>query len=195
MILNLEEKKLIKQAKAGDEKAFESLILSCKGKAYNIALRYMKNEADALDALQESFIKIFRYLNKFNEESKFDTWVYRIVVNTCTDMLRKNANAMNDVHLYDTNEEGQEVTVTLVDVEPLPETQLLRKEQARGITFCLNLLSDEHREIIVLRDIQDLSYEDIGSILECNIGTVKSRLSRARIKLREIYLENREQFF
>lgn len=194
MTINTEEKKLIKRAKAGDESAFEALILSCKGKAYNIALRYMKNEQDALDVLQESFIKIFRHLGKFKEDSKFDTWVYKIVVNTCNDILRKNISCKNnEIYLYSEDHEGNETTIDFVDTEPTPEEKVIKKEAATYILQCLDTMSDEHREILILRDMQGISYEEISEILESNIGTVKSRLSRARIKLRDIYLKNMEQ--
>ncbi len=193
MISDRNEKTLIKNAKNGDTDAFEQLILGCKGKAYNIALKYMKNQEDALDVLQESFIKIFRHLNKFHEESKFDTWVYRIVVNTCNDMLRKNSHYAKDVHIYQKNGDGREEMMDFVDTEPTPEESILYKEGFSQIEKCLERLNQEHREIIILRDIQEMTYEEICHILDCNIGTVKSRLSRARMKLREIYTDAREQ--
>ncbi|MEG1584220.1 MAG: sigma-70 family RNA polymerase sigma factor [Anaerovorax sp.] len=194
MGIDLEEKKLIKRAKSGDESAFEALILSCKGKAYNIALRYMKNEQDALDVLQESFIKIFRHLGKFKEDSQFDTWVYKIVVNTCTDILRKNNTQRNrEAHLYHEDEEGNELVADFIDPGPTPEEKVVGNENAAYILDCLNTMSDEHREVLILRDMQGMSYEEISEILDSNIGTVKSRLNRARIKLRDIYLKNREQ--
>lgn len=193
MVMDLEEKKLIKKAKSGDDGAFEALILSCKGKAYNIALRYMKNEQDALDVLQDSFIKIFRHLNKFKEDSKFDTWVYKIVVNTCNDALRKNVKHRKELHLYKDDEDGNETLLEFVDNSPTPEETLVRSENALYLQECLNKVGDEHREILILRDMQGMSYEEISEITSCNIGTVKSRINRARTKLRDIYLQNREQ--
>jgi len=170
------ESELIKLAKRGDEESFEALILSCKSKAYNLAFRYMGNEDDALDALQESFIKIFRHLSKFNEESRFDTWVYRIVVNCCNDMLKKNKRDYHD-----------EITMDIVDASPGPAAQLEKKEESAYIIECLNRLGDEHKEILILRDVQEFAYDEIAEILDCSIGTVKSRISRARQKLKEIY--------
>ena len=101
------EKELIAAAKAGDERSFELLITQCKTKAYNIALRYLRNEEDAMDALQESFIKIYRHLDSFKEGSKFETWVYRIVVNTCNDMLRKNSGALAESIVRSDEEEEE----------------------------------------------------------------------------------------
>ena len=126
------EKELIALAKAGDERSFELLIEQCKTKAYNIALRYLRNEEDAMDALQESFIKIYRHLGSFKEGSKFDTWVYRIVVNTCNDMLRKNHGAPVE-SLNRSDEEEEEYTLELPDPDPGPQESLLRKEQAKLI--------------------------------------------------------------
>jgi len=181
------EKELIKKAKKGDEKSFEALILSCKGRAYNIALRYMQNEEDALDAMQESFLKVFRHLNKFNEQSRFDTWVYRIVVNTCNDMLRKNKKH-NYIDTIYKNENDEEVAIEIADSAPGPDELLLRKEESGNILNCLNRLGKEHREVLILRDIKGFTYDEIADILECSIGTVKSRVSRAREKLKELYL-------
>ena len=182
------ERELIKRAKKGCVNSFEALILSCKEKAYNIALRYMKNEEDALDALQESFIKIYRHLPKFNEQSRFDTWVYRIVVNSCNDMLRKNSKISYSDNIYRSDDEN-DVEIEIADNAPGPEKTLERKEDSKYIIECLNKLNDEHREIVVLRDINGFSYEEIAEILDCSIGTVKSKISRARQKFKEVYLE------
>lgn len=188
------ERELITRAKAGDESGFEELILGCKTRAYNIALRYMRNEEDALDALQESFIKVFRYLASFKEESSFQTWVYRIVVNTCHDMLRKNAHIRKNSSLFQTGEDEEQETA-IPDTAPTPEEELERKETMRIILEALETLPAEQKEIIVLRDMQGFSYEEIGEILDCSLGTVKSRINRSRAKLREILTEQNKNFF
>lgn len=188
MSSDLREKQLIQKAKAGDERSFESLILSCQGKAFNIAVRYLKNEDDAMDALQESFIKIFRHLNSFKEDSRFDTWVYRIVVNTCNDMLRKNSNQKITDSIYKRSDE-EETIIEIPDLTGSPEAAIDQKEKSEHIISCLEKLNREHKEIIVLRDIHGFSYEEISGILNCSIGTVKSRINRSRLKLREILLE------
>lgn len=180
--------KLIEKAKKGDEQSFETLILSCKGKAYSIAFRYLRNEEDALDALQESFIKIYRGLGKFNGECQFDTWVYRIVVNTCNDFLRKYKRQVQTEELQKIGNDDSEYEVQLPDNEAGPDEKLLKKENSEYIIKCMEFLSDEHRQAIILRDIKGFSYDEIAEILECSEGTVKSRISRARQKLKEIYL-------
>lgn len=175
----IEEKFLIKRAIAGDEQSFERLIESNKTKAYNLALSYMKNEYDAQDVLQDSYIKIFRNLKNFKGQSSFDTWVYRIVVNTCKDYLRKRRDNLIDL----------EMAKEIEDREPGPEEVLDTKLTADLILKAMDSLTLDHREIIILRDIRSLSYEEIGFILDCSVGTVKSRLSRAREKLKTIILE------
>ena len=186
-VVNEKESEWIEKAKQGDEASFEALILSCKGKAYNIAYRYMRNEEDALDALQESFIKIYKNLHTFNEQSQFDTWVYRIVVNTCHDMLRKNKSRAEQSALYK-NADDEEVVIEIADTRPGPAELLEQKEESGYILRCLDKAGDDHKEVLTLRDIHGFSYEEIAGMLDCSMGTVKSRISRARIKLKEIYL-------
>jgi len=187
----VKERELIMRAKQGDEASFEALILSCKGKAYNIAYRYMRNEEDALDVMQESFIKIYRHLEKFNEQSQFDTWVYRIVVNACNDMLRKNKNKTINDTIYK-NKDSEDVFIEIADKGPRPDEILENKEKSKYILSCLEKTGHDHKEILILRDIQGFSYEQIAQILNCSMGTVKSRLSRARLKLKEIYLAGKQ---
>ena len=188
MSADLKEKLLIQKAKRGDEKSFESLILGCQHKAYNIALRYLKNEEDAMDALQESFIKIFRHLKSFKEDSRFDTWVYRIVVNTCNDMLRKNSNQKITDSIFKA-EDDKETIIEIPDSTSSPEEVYDKKEKSAYILNCLEKLNRDQKEIIILRDVQGFSYEEISEILECSVGTLKSRINRSRLKLREILLE------
>ena len=188
MSVDLREKQLIRKAKKGDENSLESLILGCQSRAFNVALRYLKNEEDAMDALQESFIKIYRHLNSFKEDSRFDTWVYRIVVNTCNDMLRKNSSRKTTDSIY-RNDDEKETILEIPDSSGAPEEVYDKKEKSEHIISCLEKLNAEQKEIIILRDIQGFSYEEISEILDCSIGTVKSRINRSRLRLREILLE------
>lgn len=194
MSADLREKQLIQKAKMGDESSFESLILGCQHKAFNIAIRYLKNEDDAMDALQESFIKIFRHLSSFKEDSRFDTWVYRIVVNTCNDMLRKNSNQKITDSIFKT-EDDKETVIEIADMSGAPEEVFNKKEKTEHIISCLEKLSQEQKEIIVLRDIHGFSYDEISGMLDCSIGTVKSRINRSRLRLREILLEQNQKHF
>ncbi len=186
------EKQWIKKAKSGDIDSFERLIQNSRSKAYAIALRYMGNEEDALDALQECFIKIFRSLNSFKEESSFDTWIYRILVNTCTDALRKNRKYQTTDSIFRKDEHNEESVMEISDDTNSPELILDKKEQMTMIQSCLSKLPKEQREAIELRDMEGFSYEEISDILNCSLGTVKSRISRARIALRQCIIEARE---
>jgi len=186
------EKQWIEMAKYGDVDSFEKLIQSTQSKAYTIALRYLKNEEDAMDALQESFIKVFRSLKGFKEESSFDTWVYRIVVNTCNDALRKSSKHKADISLYRKDENLNESIMEIPDLSYSPEILLEKKEKLALILSCLSKLSPDQREAITLRDMENFSYEEISEILNCSLGTVKSRISRARIALRQYLIETKE---
>lgn len=185
MTINELEKQLIKKAIMGDEASFEALIFSCKGKAYSIAFRYLRNREDALDVLQESFIKIYRHLGKFNFESSFDTWVYRIVINTCNDLLKKAKARPPLETIYKDHEPNYHVEIA--DKGLSPEEKLIKKEEAGYILECLDKLQHEQKEILILRDIHGFSYEEISELLKMNLGTVKSRISRARETLKKIY--------
>lgn len=187
------EKQWIKMAKSGDVDSFEKLIQSTQSKAYNIALRCLKNEEDAMDASQESFIKVFRALKGFKEESSFDTWVYRIVVNTCNDALRKSSKHRADVSIYRRDGNLNESIMEFPDLSHSPEVLLENSEKHALIISCLSKLSPDQREAITLRDMENFSYEEISEILSCSLGTVKSRISRARINLRQYLLETKEQ--
>lgn len=179
---------IIEKAKAGDESAFETLVSSCSGKAYNIAFRYLKNNEDAQDAVQESFIKLYRHLASFHFDSQFDTWFYRIVINVCNDLLRRRKS---NYELLDNTikTEDQEFVPEIRDKAFTPEEEILAKEEQTLLMNCISQLAEEHRAVIILRDINGFTYDEISEILDCSLGTVKSRISRARIKLREIYID------
>lgn len=192
MAINIEEARIIKKAQAGSESDFEALILGCQGRAYSIAYRYLNNQEDAMDALQETFIKAYRSLGTFKGNSSFQTWIYRIVVNTCYDMLRKKKSRIQADSLYK-NDGGDEYMIEVPDVDKGPEDIIIAEEERAGIFECLERLHIDQKEIIVLRDVEGFSYEEIAEILSLTMGTVKSRISRARLRLREVYLESQEQ--
>ncbi len=183
------EAQLISRARNGDADSFELLIQNSRTKAYNIALRYMQNEEDAMDALQESYIKIFRALSRFKEESSFDTWVYRIVVNTCTDMLRKAKQSRSNISIFQKREDDSDSIMEIPDSSESPERSLERKEEMARIFSSIEMLPKEQREAILLRDVHGFTYEEIAGILSCSDGTIKSRISRGRMALRKLLLE------
>lgn len=183
------EKALVQQAKAGDRDAFAALVTAYESKIYNLALRYLGNREDAMDASQEVFLRVFRFLPGFQEESGFSTWIYRIGVNVCKDMLTKRSRR-NEQSIEMPDEEEESRTAEIADRRYDPE-QLMEGQELRAVLAdTIAELPEQQREMIVLRDIQGLSYEEIAQVLSLESGTVKSRLSRARENLRKKLLQN-----
>lgn len=182
----MEENKLVKKAVNGDNSAFEALMEEHMGIIYNIALRMAANQDDAEDMTQEIMIKIFRSLGSFKGNSKFSTWIYRVAVNTCLDELKKKKNKKHlslDAEISGDDGESQ---IEIKDDSPSPEKLAEQNELRDMVASAVKLLSDEHRAVIVLRDIRGMSYSEIAEILGCSDGTVKSRISRARAQLKMI---------
>ncbi len=186
------EKILIKKAKNGNITAFEKLIISHERNVYNIAYRMFNNEEDAKDMAQEVFIKVYKNISKFDENSKFSTWVHRITVNTCIDEIRKRkgkeTSSIDEIIELDDNS----VKKQYINNTPTPEETLISKENIESLKQSINNLSETHKTLIVLRDIQGLSYSDIADITDSSLGTVKSRLARARTQLKNIIMNNKE---
>lgn len=176
------EKVLLQRAKKGEMAAFESLVTAYERRVYSLALRSTGSEADAADITQEVFLRAYRSLDTFRGESGFSTWLYRITVNLCVDLARKNnpAESLDD-------EQALEAPETRGAYQP--ETALANSELRRELDAALSLVSEEHRKIVILRDVAGMSYADIAAALELEEGTVKSRLARARAALRKILIE------
>lgn len=189
------EKLLIKKALTGDIDSFEKLIINYEKKVYNIAHRMFGNEHDAYDASQEIFIKVYNNLNKFDYKSSFSTWLHRLAVNTCIDEYRKAKRKMKKTtSLDETVPVGDGDLVKQFEDKALtPEQRILQKEEVNEVREAIGMLKEEHKVVIILRDIQNYSYDEIASILDCSMGTVKSRISRARNSLKDIIIRNREQ--
>ncbi|MGM0378451.1 MAG: RNA polymerase sigma factor [Bacillota bacterium] len=175
------EIKLIKKASNGDIKAFEQLIKKYQKYAYNISLKYMKDTQDAQDVTQDALIKIYKNLNNFNMNSKFSTWLYRIVVNTSKDALKKRNKKQDEI---DIDSEYENSRLQDLKYEPLKEME--NKVLKKKLEDAIDILDLKYREVIILCDQKDFSYEEISKILDIPIGTVRSRISRGRKKLRKI---------
>jgi RNA polymerase sigma-70 factor (ECF subfamily) len=174
----------IRRAQNGDGTALEELLLAYEKKVYSIAYRLMGSEADAADMAQESLIKIYRSTRGFKGEASFSSWVYRLTVNTCMDGLRRRKRA--PISLEYACESGMPFEDTAAGT---PETHALSLERSEDIHKAIGMLSAEHKAVVVLRDITGLSYEEISDSLKISVGTVKSRISRGRQRLKELLLE------
>ena len=186
---------LIKSALKGDMQSFEELMYQYEKKVYNVALRVFKNPEDAKDISQDVFIKIYKNLDKFDNKSSFSTWLYRITTNTCIDELRKRKGKETISIDNDIEDDEGNFKREFADNEPTPEEKVISKEGESEIIKSMNTLSDEHRTIIVMRDIEGLSYTEISEIIGVSIGTVKSRISRARLQLKNIILKREQKDF
>ena len=189
-LMSKNEKTLIDRTKKGDKNAFEGLLLLNEKKVYNLVYRMTGNREDAFDIAQEAFMKAYNNLDSFKEESSFSTWVYRIAANVAIDFLRKR-DKISTTAFYTVMNDGQdEVEIQLVDKNQTPEQAYEVVEFNELLQKAMDKLPADQKTIIILRDISGLSYEEISNIILVNMGTVKSRISRAREKLREILLSN-----
>jgi RNA polymerase sigma-70 factor (ECF subfamily) len=181
------EEQLVKKSLLGDTAAFEELVAQYQNKIYALAYRYMGNEEDAYDMTQEAFIKAFRSLRSFKGDSSFGTWLYRVATNVCLDELRKRKRRVLTLSLDEplATQDGDEVEKEIADTSPTVDILYEQKEFSLYIQDILDEMKPEHKNAIVLRDLMELSYEEIAEVLDCSIGTVKSRLSRARTVLRK----------
>ncbi len=175
---------IIRDVLAGDANAFESIVREYERNVYNIALRMSGDREDALDISQESFLKAYHSLRSFRGESKFSVWLYRIVSNTCLDFLRERKRRA-ELPLVREDDEGESEDTQICDESLSPETLFERKLTREAVRRGLLSLPEDQRKILLLREIQGFSYEEIGEILSLESGTVKSRIFRARRKLCE----------
>lgn len=186
-----DEKKLIKQSISGDIQSFETLINRYQKMAYNVAYRILGNEEDAKDMTQEALIKVFRNLKSFRMDSSFSTWLYRIVMNTCKDHLRKNkVKVISMDQSYDVGD--GEVQMEFEDDGLKPDEELVAKETQKEVQEALMEVSEKNRVVVVLRDIKGFSYSEISDIVNIPIGTIKSRISRGRHELKTIIMNKRQ---
>lgn len=182
---------LIEKSQSGQVKAFEELILNYEKKAYNIAYKVLRDEQDALDISQEAFIKLYKNINKFEFQSSFSTWLYRIVMNTALDFNKKKK--LSTVSLNETYEDGNE-KLEIADNYETPESALETKISRNIIKEGIDSLDQEHRVVILLRDVEGFSYDEIAEITSTNKGTVKSRISRARKKLKTWLIDYEKKY-
>lgn len=186
------ESELVQAARSGDQEAFARLVEANQGKIYSLCFRMTGNPEDAADLTQDAFLNAWRGLAKFSGQSAFSTWLYRLASNACIDFLRreKRRNALS-MTLEDDREEDYQAD--LPDERWSPERELERKETHEALQAGIAALSPEHREVLLLRETEGLSYQEVAQCLGLEEGTVKSRIARARMALKD-YLQKNGNF-
>ncbi|TAJ93452.1 MAG: RNA polymerase sigma factor RpoE [Gammaproteobacteria bacterium] len=173
------DSQLVARVQKGDKAAFNLLVLKYQSRIINLVSRFIRNHADALDVTQEAFIKAYRALPNFRGESAFYTWLYRIAVNTAKNFLATQTRRYSD-HEQEFSEIEQFEGNEALKENSTPEHLLLTEEIQTTVISAIEKLPDDLRTAITLREIDGLSYEEIAGVMECPIGTVRSRIFRAR---------------
>lgn len=182
-----EEQILVMRAQRGEQDAFRVLVERYQKLVYTLALRMLNVPADAEDAAQEAFLSAWKALPRFRMDAKFSTWLYRLTVNAATDVLRRRRKEPDSL-------DDTECPVQAADSTDTPEEAAQRAERRAMVRRAIDALSENHRQILLLREVTGLSYEEIGAALELSPGTVRSRLARARKELREELLAEGNYF-
>jgi RNA polymerase sigma-70 factor (ECF subfamily) len=170
---------LVERVKQGDKRAFDLLVLKYQHKIVNLVMRYVRDPSEALDVTQEAFIKAYRALPRFRGDSAFYTWLYRIAINTAKNYLVSMNRRPLEYNLDPQGAEQSAINSRLRD-EDSPEGILLREELRQTVEETIAGLPDELRMAITLREVDGLSYEEIAQTMDCPVGTVRSRIFRAR---------------
>lgn len=172
-----DQENIIARARRGDADAFEQLVVAYRDQVFRLALRMCGNEADADEVAQEAFLSAWKALPNFRGDSQFSTWLYQLTSHAAIDLMRREKRQIA----------AEDITeVSAPDPGPSPQQQAERSETRQAVRDAMEQLSPEYRQIVVLRFLQELSYEEIGAVLKLPPGTVKSRLNRAKSQLKDI---------
>ncbi len=190
----LDDDMLIQRSQQGDRSAFDTLIQKHEARAYQYAFRLTRNEEEASDVVADAFVRVYNALQNFKGQSAFSTWLYRILTNCFLDQRKKDRSRPTSQleSVIQTADGELERQVEAPGPTPLEETE--RNERARSIEEAVAQLPEYQRAMIVMYHAEMMSYEEISAALDLPIGTVKSRLNRARISLRELLLKDEELF-
>jgi len=185
---SLNDSALIKAFQAGESGVFDKLVLRHKDKVFNLCYRFLGDHQEANDSAQEIFIKVYQSLKKFRYKSSFSTWLYRITINTCKNRIKsmeyRFKKRMKRLDIQEMPTHGNPSN-EWVDESQSPMAALEKKERSRIIQEAINSLPETKRTMILLRDIEGLTYDEIAEVAGLNLGTVKSKLARARADLRD----------
>jgi RNA polymerase sigma-70 factor (ECF subfamily) len=174
------DEQLVRKSQEDDERAFGELVSRYESKVYSLALKMLRNPEDAEDVLQDTFLRAYRGIKSFKGNSTFSTWIYRITANSALMRLRKRQ--LPTVSIDDADE--REAPINIADWAPGPVEQILNQETQAAMTEAIEALPPEFRQVFVLRDIEELSNAEVAEILDLSVAAVKSRLHRARLKVR-----------
>jgi len=174
------DEELVRRSKEDDERAFGELVSRYESKVYSLALRMVRNPEDAEDVLQDTFLRAYRGIKSFQGASTFSTWIYRITANSALMRLRKKQ--LPTVSIED--QEERETPVNIADWTPGPVEQLMTQELQTEMDEAIEALPPEFRQVFILRDIEERSNAEVAEILDLSVAAVKSRLHRARLKVR-----------
>jgi RNA polymerase sigma-70 factor, ECF subfamily len=188
---------LVQRFRSGDQRAFKLLVERYQRKVYGVALGMLRDKEEARDVAQEAFVKVYKYLDHFKGDASFYTWLYRITVNICIDVIRKKGSGRGDTHVeFDETmaQDHSEANLGALGSKlgTNPQKSALRKELSEKIAAAFQEIPEAHRQILLLREIEGMSYEDLARTLNIPKGTVMSRLFHARLKMQKIlssYLE------
>lgn len=181
--LPVPDDELVRRAQAGKTEAFEELVRRYERRVYNITYRMMGNPEDASEALQDTFLRAYRFIGKFQFKSKFYTWVYRIATNVCLTKLRKRKSPV--VMSLDAPIGEHGLTLEIPDDQFSPQKVYEQRKLRRRLQEAVDALPEDYRTVVVLRDLEGLSNEEVGKVLNLSVPAVKSRLHRGRLVLRE----------
>ncbi len=189
--MNITDQVLVEKARAGDFQAFQDLVNRYEGKVYRLSMRMLRNEQDAEDALQETFLQVYRGLKNFAGRSSFSTWLFRLATNVCLMKIRHKGIEPSQLlpleEYLPQHEEGQHPP--LQEWPDLPEEILLNKESRKKMMEALEKLPPEYRAVFILRDLEGLSNAETAEAMGISVPAVKSRLHRARLALRGFLAE------
>ncbi len=186
----MDESRTIREAQNGNLPAFNRLVMAYQGMAYNVAFRVTGNEETAADACQDGFLKAYKAIKQYRGGS-FKSWLLRIITNTCYDHVRYK-NRRPTTLLEDITANPDDHSTNLISEDERPEEHVLRGELNDLLQLAINQLPEDQRVVLVLSDVQGLSYQEISEVINQPLGTVKSRLSRARRRLRDRLLAQKE---
>ena len=184
-MMDIQEQNWIAAAQTGDQSAFEQLVRLYEKRVYALTSRMCRNSADAEEAAQEAFLAAWQGLPFFRGDSSFSTWLYRLASNACVDILRREGRRQPNLSLDD-----EDAATDLPDGSLSPHDEAERSELRQQIEDGLAALPPDYRQVLILRELHQRSYDEIADILSLDLGTVKSRINRGRKRLRKILLES-----